>query len=181
MAGSTDQIAKKDKFAFSMFSSQWMSLLLFVPLLATCFLKNMTLLVKLNEYGSASIFIYALFVFIQFFVAVAQGNIDLSQVNLFTLDSVSQAGTCILAFSLHTIVVTFMKQNKEQEKNLRDLGITYLLAFLLYEISSVLGSLAISGKDCKNTFVDCYISDWPVLFVTVSYLISRVFFMPCVL
>lgn len=74
-----------------------------------------------------------------------------------------------------------MKQNKEQGNNMRDLGITYIMAFILYEMSSVLGTFAISSKDCENTFIDCYLADWTVLFVTVSYLISRVFFLPCVL
>lgn len=48
IAGSPSSIAIKDSFVFSKFSAQWLSLLLFVPLLAVAFLKNMTLLVKLN-------------------------------------------------------------------------------------------------------------------------------------
>lgn len=80
IAGSPSSIAKKDSFVFSKFSAQWLSLLLFVPLLTVAFLKNMTLLVKLNEYGSASIFIYAFFVIIQFIVSAAEGSIEMNGV-----------------------------------------------------------------------------------------------------
>ena len=48
------------------------------------------------------------------------------------MDAIGYAGTYSLAFILHTIVVTFMKQNQHQKNNLRDLGITYMMGFALY-------------------------------------------------
>lgn len=67
-----------------------------------------------------------------------------------------------------------MKQNKNQEKNQRDLGITYTLAFITYWIVSMAGALAISDKSCTNTLIDCYLKDWTILFVEVTYLLGRV-------
>lgn len=43
-----DSIAAKDEFSFTKFSPQWLTLVLFVPLLAVVFLKNLNLLVKLS-------------------------------------------------------------------------------------------------------------------------------------
>ncbi len=51
-----------------------------MPLLALSFLKKLKIMLKLSEYGSASIFIYMLYVVIQFFVSLFKGEIDLGQV-----------------------------------------------------------------------------------------------------
>jgi hypothetical protein len=69
----------------------------------------MKLLVKLSEYGSASIFIYMIYVAIQFIVSVVDGKIIMSDITWFSLDAGSLAGTCSLAFTIHTVVITFMK------------------------------------------------------------------------
>lgn len=52
---------------------QWLSLLMVYPLMKIVSLKNLTILIQLAKYGSASIFIYAAYVIIQFFVSVANG------------------------------------------------------------------------------------------------------------
>ncbi len=67
-----------------------------------------------------------------------------------------------------------MKENRNQDKNLRDLGITYILAFLTYWLVSMAGALAISNKSCTNTLIDCYLKDWTILFVEVTYLLSKI-------
>jgi hypothetical protein len=56
------------------------------------------------------------------------------------------------------------------------------LGFLLYELIGIFGTIAISGsKTCKQTLVDCYLSDWTVLIVEVSYLFGRITVFPCTL
>ena len=67
-----------------------------------------------------------------------------------------------------------MKQNKNQDKNMRDLGVTYVIGFITYFLAGVLGALTVAGKDCKNTFVDCYLSEWTILIVEISYFINVV-------
>lgn len=102
-------IAEKDEFSFSKFSPQWLTLILFVPLLAVVFLKNLKLLVKISEYGSISILVYIAYVLVQFIVSVISGNINMDEITWFSWDAGSLAGTCSLAFTIHTIVITFMK------------------------------------------------------------------------
>ena len=80
-----------------------------MPLLAVVFLKNLKLLVKLSEYGSVSILIYMVYVVIQFIVSVVNGKINIDDINWFSWDAGSLAGTCSLAFTIHTVVITFMK------------------------------------------------------------------------
>lgn len=48
------------------------------------------------------------------------------------MDVGNLAGTCALAFTVHTMVITFVKSNKDQRKNERDLGFSYILGFMLY-------------------------------------------------
>jgi solute carrier family 38 (sodium-coupled neutral amino acid transporter), member 9 len=37
-----------------------------------------------------------------------------------------------------------------------------------------LGAIAVAAKPCKNTFVDCYLSDWTILLVEITYFLSIV-------
>ena len=39
-----------------------------------------------------------------------------------------------------------MKQNRNQENNIRDLGYTYFLGFIVYEAVSLMGAFAIAGS-----------------------------------
>ena len=57
---------------------------------------------------------------------------------------------------------------------MRDLGVTYVIGFTTYFLAGVLGALTVAGKDCSNTFVDCYLKEWTILIVEISYLINVV-------
>jgi len=176
-------IAHKDEFSFRKFSPQWLTLVLFVPLLALVFIKKLKLLVKLSEYGSVSIFIYVAYVSVQFILSVVRGNIRMDEITWFSIDAGSLAGTCSMAFTIHTVVITFLKQSQEQRHNIRNLATTYSLGFIIYELVSVFGAFAIAGSSetCSNTLVDCYLKEWTVLFVEVSYLLGRISGFPLML
>jgi hypothetical protein len=75
--------------------------------------------------------------------------------------------------------MTFLKKNEKQENNLRDLGFAYGLAFVFYELVALLGGLAITNKSCTNTMINCYLTDWTVLIVEVSYLYGLICVFPC--
>jgi sodium-coupled neutral amino acid transporter 9 len=179
--GSADSIAPKDSFMFGKFSTQWLSLLLFLPLLALIFIKKLHVLVKLSEYGSYSAMIYFLFVIYKFFAALANGQIDMDRITWVSGDIGNLAGTCALAFTIHTMVVTFVKENRDQTKNERDVGLAYLMGFSLYELIGLFGAFAVSGIECKETLVNCYLQEWTVLIVEVSYLFGRITVFPCTL
>jgi amino acid permease len=179
--GHADAIAPKDGFMFDRFSTQWLTLILFCPLLALVFIKRLNLMVKLSEYGSYSALIYFIFVVVKFFAALADGTIDLDNVHLISWDVGNLAGTCALAFTIHTMVITFVKENKDQTKNERDVAFSYMLGFLLYELIGLFGGFAVSDIDCKETLVNCYMSEWTVLIVELSYLFGRITVFPCTL
>lgn len=72
-AGSGGSIAPKDSLQFDQFSIQWLTLVLFLPLLALLSIKKVDFLVKLCEYGSSSIFIYMIYVVYCFLLATFKG------------------------------------------------------------------------------------------------------------
>lgn len=124
------------------------------------------------------------FVVIQFFVAVGGGAITSETVNWFTLDIGKLAGTCSLGMVIHPVVLSFCKENADQSKNVRNVGIAYTLGPIIYLTVSVMGAFAVSEKDpskCKDVLVNCYITDWTVLFVSVTYFLGRVGAFPIML
>ena len=54
-----------------------------------------------------------------------------------------------MACAVQTNIIPFTKGNKDQSKNVRDVGISYLLGFLLYEAVGIIGALAVSGEVCE--------------------------------
>lgn len=117
--------------------------------MAMVFIKNLNLMVKLSGYGAYSAVLYFLFVVYKFIDTAASGQIDTDKIKWVSTDIGNLAGTCALAFTIHTMVVTFVKPNKHQENNVRDVCFAYILGFLLYEFIGVLGAFAISEKECK--------------------------------
>ena len=86
-----------------------------------------------------------------------------------------------MAFNIHTVVANFMKFNAKQENNMRNLKVSYLLTYLLYTSVGVLGGIAIQTRKCELTLVNCYLTEWAILAVEVSYFISTAALFPCVL
>jgi hypothetical protein len=74
-ADAEDSIAPKDvdHLVFDQFSKQYLSLILFLPLLAMTFIKNLSFLIKLTSYGVLSVFIYFGFIIYEFIVALTNG------------------------------------------------------------------------------------------------------------
>lgn len=179
--GHADSIAPKDDFVFDKFSTQWLSLIMLAPLLALTFIKKLNIMVKLSEYGSYSALIYFIFVVVKFIIVLVNNQIDLDKITFISGDIGNLAGTCALAFTIHTIVITFVKSNKDQTKNERDVGLSYLLGFALYELIGLFGGFAVSGLECKETLVNCYLQEWTVLIVELSYLFGRIAVFPCTL
>jgi sodium-coupled neutral amino acid transporter 9 len=52
----------------------------------------------------------------------------------------------VMAYTCHTVVGSILKQNKQQENNKRDLGLTFFVGFLIYVIIGVIGGLGLTGK-----------------------------------
>ena len=177
----THQIAEKDEFSFSQFSIQYLTLIMIIPFFFLVSLKDLNFVVKIAAYGAVTIVIYFVFVIYQFVYAASTDSIDMSKVQLVSLDIGNLAGTCSMALTIHTMVVSFLQPNKNQQNNTRDLGIAYLIGFILYEFIGLLGAISISTLTCKETFVNCHLTEWSVLIVELSYLVGRITAFPCTL
>jgi hypothetical protein len=72
-----------DHFVFDKFSKQYLSIIMFLPLLALSFLKDLRIVIKLASYGVGSVFIYFAFLLYQFFSSVIDG-VDYSKITWFS-------------------------------------------------------------------------------------------------
>jgi Ca2+/Na+ antiporter len=77
---------------------------------------------------------------------LAEGDVDFADINYWSWDIGNLSGGCALAFTVHTVVTALMKPNINQDKNVRDLGLSYLLGFCLYIFIGNMGAIAISNK-----------------------------------
>ena len=143
-SGHEDWIAEKGikELVFDKFSVQYLALISFVPLLLLIFIKNLTILIRLTSLGVLSVFVYLGFIFYEFF-SIDHIDVDIP---LFKPDIGNLAGTCAVAFTVHTVVNPILKANKHQENNMRDLKISYIVGFLLYAVIGVLGCISVLGK-----------------------------------
>lgn len=110
--GKPNSLAPKDVFDFSRMSEQWLAVISFLPLLGVLFIKNLNLIVKFTAVGVYSVLVY--FIFIGYVFIDNIKNINGSEVKLFSFDIGNLAGTCALAFTIHTIVAPVSKMNRNQ-------------------------------------------------------------------
>ncbi|CAB1424695.1 unnamed protein product [Pleuronectes platessa] len=87
-------------------------------------------------------------------------------------------GVLTLAFFIHNCVITLMKSNKNQENNVRDLSVAYLLVGLTYLYVGVLIFAAFPSpplsKDCiEANFLDNYPSSDVLVFVARGFLLFQ--------
>ncbi|XP_041825461.1 sodium-coupled neutral amino acid transporter 9 [Melanotaenia boesemani] len=87
-------------------------------------------------------------------------------------------GVLTLAFFIHNCIITLMKSNKNQEKNVRDLSVAYLLVGLTYLYVGVLIFAAFPSpplfKDCiEPNFLDNFPSSDVMVFVARTFLLFQ--------
>ncbi|XP_041667500.1 sodium-coupled neutral amino acid transporter 9 [Cheilinus undulatus] len=87
-------------------------------------------------------------------------------------------GVLTLAFFIHNCIITLMKNNKNQENNVRDLSVAYLLVGVTYLYVGVLIFAAFPSpplsKDCiEPNFLDNFPSDDVMVFVARSFLLFQ--------
>ena len=122
-------------------SGQWLAVISFLPLLGILFVKNLKLILKFTSIGVYSVVVY--FVFIAYVFIDNVKNIDGPKVKLFSWDIGNLAGTCALAFTIHTVVAPISKMNKNQDSNSRNLYVCYGLGAVIYAFLGICGQLAI--------------------------------------
>ena len=84
---------------------------MFFPITALLFIKDFTILVKMNEYGVYAIYSYVILIFYVFFTNLE--NLEkASDINLFSFEIGEISGTAALAFTIHTTFPPVLKCNK---------------------------------------------------------------------
>jgi sodium-coupled neutral amino acid transporter 9 len=66
-----------------------------------------------------------------------------ADIKFFTFNISQPAGQFALAFMIHNAIGTFTSCNKVRENNIRDLGIAYSLAGLIYGSVGVFGAIGL--------------------------------------
>lgn len=145
-----DWITEKNQrqIVFDRISIQLISLFMFLPLLLTMFIKNLSFLVRLTAIGVFSVMTYTGYILYKFGEAVPKIEAD-NLPPFFSFNFGNLVGTSAVAFTIHTVVNPIAKANMIQGNNLRDLKISYVCGFCIYASIGVLGSLAIISK-CAN-------------------------------
>ncbi|KAI5614234.1 sodium-coupled neutral amino acid transporter 9 [Silurus asotus] len=87
-------------------------------------------------------------------------------------------GVLTLAFFIHNCIITLMKSNKNQENNVRDLSLAYLLVGLTYLYVGVLVFVSFPSpplsKDCiEPNFLDNFPSSDVLVFVARAFLLFQ--------
>eukprot|EP00828_Plagiopyla_frontata_P040085 TRINITY_DN5328_c0_g1_i9.p2 TRINITY_DN5328_c0_g1~~TRINITY_DN5328_c0_g1_i9.p2 ORF type:complete len:100 (-),score=9.49 TRINITY_DN5328_c0_g1_i9:652-951(-) len=76
------------------------------------------------------------------------GMIDLrthtSNLKLITADLSSVCGVFGLAFFIHSIITTILKNNQHQDKNKRDVLLAYILTGVIYGVLGIFGGFSIA-------------------------------------
>lgn len=150
---------------FDRFSLQYLSLVLFFPLTALVFVKDLRTIMKLGEFGIGSVFIYL--AFLAYMLLSKLTSLDYSLIKWWSFDIGSLAGTCALSFTIHTGVNAMIRLHRSPEKNEKVLLVSYACGALFYLFIGVVGSLIIldKGEKCKITLVNCFLDSWEVLLV----------------
>lgn len=143
-----DSYVPTSTFSFSKFSFQWASFvgLVIAGILAS--LRKIAFIVKLGHYGVICLYIYTLFIVYMAIDNIVNGSFEekKGEILYVTNDIANLAGTFALSYMIHNAIIPIVKQNKNQEKNTRDVRLAFLLTSSIYCIIGVFGCLGIVGR-----------------------------------
>jgi sodium-coupled neutral amino acid transporter 9 len=130
---------------FDQFSVQYLSLILFIPLAIPLFIRNISKLIKLAEFGVVAIVSFGVFVLYIFLRNVLDGTVSkyIGDMVYFTTNISEPAGQFALAFMVHNTIGALMKPNKIKANNERDLGVAYVNASLIYGLIGTFGAFGL--------------------------------------
>lgn len=112
--------------------------LIFLVVFPLTNLKGFTVLVKLNSVGIACVLYIMGFIIVQSLaVEGVKMPVPPLQPRFYFL-----GGVMMLSFFIHSAIISIMKNNRNQEKNARDLGIAYILVAVSYLSVGAAGYLA---------------------------------------
>ena len=148
---------------FYRFSLFYCALIVCVIVFPFTILKEIRFLVKFNSLGIYFISALLIFVIYQGIASLAKDsfhfeykeNIEGSKdryLLLFGERIELISGALSLGFFCHSVILSIMKNNRNQENNQRDLFIAYILVTLTYIIIGIMGYIGFSGSDFSSKF-----------------------------
>jgi len=163
---------------FGRFSSIYLGIILCFILFPLSIKKDIGLLVFYSSFGCyliSILIIYVLYTGIcsiintefKFDYIKNKDNSNERYLYLFGENPALLAGTLSMGYFCHTAILPTLKNNKNQEKNIRDLFLGYIFVGLVYIFCGVLGYIGFTGKEFKVEFED----NWFLFFDSDNYLI----------
>ncbi|XP_065199591.1 sodium-coupled neutral amino acid transporter 9 homolog isoform X2 [Planococcus citri] len=137
--------------------------------------KSATFFTKFNSIGTLSVIYLFIFVLIKSFSWGV--NVDLMEpenehyVNLYETTFFATSGMLPLSLFIHNIVITLMKNNRDQQNNSRDLSIAYVLVVLTYLLIGFTFYICFPLK--KSCIEDNMLNNFPDWDVTT--VVARIF------
>lgn len=149
--------APSDTISFSVFSMQYVGLIMFAICMILFSIKDLRHILRVNDKGVYMILTFCVFIiYLAFDVCFREGvsfvttgipgeNPKELKLILFTDNLETLIGIFALAYMIHNSIAGIMKNNRDSNKNSRDLGISYGLVFILYSILGIAGMIAVAG------------------------------------
>lgn len=184
----TQNWSNGSEIIFSHFSIQWVGVIMFILCTLLYSVKNMKYILKISDVGIYMILIYSIFLlylgvscFIKYDLSFTLNgqpgmNKDGLEIILFTGDIFNIVGIFATAYFIHSVCCGLMKNSQNPDKNTRNLGISYIIVMVLYNILGIFGTFAvacmynamvINGKieigKVPSTVIELLVKDNPML------------------
>lgn len=127
--------------------------------------KEIGFLIKVNSLGVYCAIILIIFMIVQGIISLSNTTFDFEAKENIKGDNVKHlllwganpfklAGSVTLGYCSHTFIFSILKNNKNQDNNVRDLFIGYLFVGLTYITVGILGYIGFSGINFGPKFED---------------------------
>ena len=157
--------AKDSTPAFGRFSLIYLSIILCFVLFPFVIKKDIGFLVKLSSFGIYFISILLIFVIYSGISSLFNTDFHLDYIKnkkdsnkrylkLFGENPALLAGAISLGYFCHSAILPILKSNKNQNNNVRDLGLGYLFVALTFSLCGIFGYIGFTGKKFDTEFKD---------------------------
>ena len=149
----------EEEIIFTTFSYQYIGIAIMILIGWLFFLPKLGRILDLTEKGIYCIIAEGLFLIYLGFKGIANKNVHFafhtddttSAVAFVTSEPITYTiGVFAMAFCIHNSAVAIVRKSKNPEKNSRDVGIAYLITFLVYIITGVFGAMGLYTKSGAN-------------------------------
>ena len=148
---------------FGRFSIIYLGFILSILIFPLIMKKEVSFLVKISSFSAycvSALIIYAIYTGISsmintdFHIDYIKNKKDSKDryIQLFGVNPSNLAGTISLGYFCHSTILPTLKNNKNQNNNIRDLSIGYIFTGFTFSLSGIFGYIGFSGKDFDIDF-----------------------------